>query len=313
MAACVENMFYVGRKTPWHGLGISVEAAPTSEDAIRLAGLDWKVVQHDVIDKETGIVIPDYKLNVRDVDNKPLGMVTNRYRICQNSEAFDFTDALLGEGVTYETAGSLSSGKRVWLLARMESRMMTGEQFEPYLVFTNSHDGTGAIKVALTNVRVVCQNTLNMALNGAHRSWSCAHKGDVQGKLEEAKATLSRAENYLDKMEEEFGELKLKKMDDDKVKEFINLLLPMDEEKDTKRKVMNITAMRNELMYRYQFAPDLIPIEKSGYRFLNAVSDFVTHTEPLRKTKNYRENMFMNVIDGHVFMDKAYTMVKEAV
>ena len=312
MAACVENMFFVGREVPWHGQGRSVESAPTSKDAIRYGGLDWKVVQHDVIDKETGIVIPGFKLNVRDIDNKPLGMVTNRYKICQNEEAFDFTDALLGEGVTYETAGSLSSGKRVWLLARMEGRMMTDEKFVPYLVFTNSHDGTGAIKVALTNVRVVCQNTLNMALAGAERTWSCAHKGDIQGKLEEARMTLSNANNYLVKMEEEFGELKLQKLTDDKVKEFIDTLIPIDENSDAKRKILNLQIMRNELMYRYQEAPDLIPIEKSGYRFINAVSDFVTHTKPLRQTKTYRENLFMNVIDGHAFMDKAYALVKAA-
>ncbi len=311
MAACVENMFSV-REVPWHNQGIIVQEAPTSKDAIKLAGLDWKVIQHDVVDKETGILIPGFKINVRDIDNKPLGMVTNRYRICQNEEAFDFTDALLGEGVKYETAGSLSSGKRVWLLAKMEGRMMTDEQFLPYLVFTNSHDGTGAIKVALTNVRVVCQNTLNMALNGASRSWSCMHKGDVQGKLQEAYETLSRAENYLDKMEEEFGELKLKKLTDDKVKEFIDALLPMDEENDTKRKILNITEKRAELMYRYQEAPDLRDIEKSGYRFLNAVSDFVTHSEPLRLTKSYKENLFMNVIDGHALMDKAYELIKAA-
>jgi len=311
MAACVETMFSV-RETPWHHQGTVVQDAPTSKDAIKLAGLDWRVIQHEVVDKETGIVIPGFKINVRDIDNKPLGMVTNRYRICQNEEAFDFTDALLGEGVTYETAGSLSSGKRVWLLARMEGRQMTGEDFIPYLVFTNSHDGTGAIKVALTNVRVVCQNTLNMALNGAQRSWACVHKGNIQDKLQEAYNTLSRAENYLDKMEEEFGELKLKKLTDDKVKEFIDLLLPVDEMNDTKRKILNITEKRAELMYRYQEAPDLRDIEKSGYRFLNAVSDFVTHSEPLRLTKSYKENLFMNVVDGHAFMDKAYEMIKAA-
>lgn len=312
MASCVETMFSV-RVTPWHGMGLIVEDAPTSEDAIKMAGLDWKVIQHDVVDKTTGILIPGFKVNVRETDQKVLGMVTDRYRICQNKEAFDFTDVMLGEGVKYETAGSLSSGKRVWLLARMEGRMMTDEEFSPYLVFTNSHDGTGAIKVAITNVRVVCQNTLNMALNGAQRTWSCVHKGNIQDKLQEAQDTLMRAENYLAQMEEAFGELKLKTLTDDKVKEFIDLLIPMDEKSDSKRKVMNLTAMRNELMYRYQFAPDLIPLEKSGYRFLNAVSDFVTHTEPLRKTKSYRENLFMNVIDGHAFMDKAYAMIKEAV
>ena len=94
--------------------------------------------------------------NVRDSDRKVLGVVTNRYKVIQNEEAFSFTDSLLGEGVRYETAGSLQGGKKVWLLARMpQDYIITGERISPYLVFSNTHDGSGAIKVALTPIRVV--------------------------------------------------------------------------------------------------------------------------------------------------------------
>ena len=117
MAACVETMFYVG-ETPWHGLGREIKNAPTSEEAIKVAGLDWDVIPKPIYD-EFGREIPGFKVNQRSSDNKNLGIVTDRYKIVQNSEAFAFTDALLGEGVKYETAGSLASGKRVWMLARM--------------------------------------------------------------------------------------------------------------------------------------------------------------------------------------------------
>ena len=309
MAANVEVMFSV-RETPWHGLGQIIESAPTSKDAIKLAGLDWKVIQHDVIDAVTGTVMLGYKANVRDTDNKVLGMVTDRYRIVQNEEAFAFTDALLGEGVTYETAGSLASGKRVWMLARMEGRTLTDEKYDPYLVFTNSHDGTGAIRVALTPVRVVCQNTLNLALKTAERQWACVHKGDIQGKLEEARMTLSNANTYLANLEEEFGEMKLLALTDDQVKAYVDMLLPLDA-KDNDRKVRNIEDMRNELMARYLYAPDLQPIEKSAYRFVNAVSDFATHKEPGRRTINFKENRFMKTVDGNPLIDTAYKMMVE--
>ena len=96
----------------------------------------------------------------------------------------------------------------------------------------------------------------------------------------------------MKELEEEFGNLKLKKLTDDKVKDYIEMLLPVDiSEPD--RKIINIENMRTELMYRYQEAPDLKDIEKSAYRFVNAVSDFATHKEPGRKTRNYQENMFM--------------------
>ena len=301
----VEMMFSV-RETPWHGLGQIIVDAPTSKDAIILAGLDWNVIQKPVY-TSTGI-IPGYKANIRDIDEKFLGLVTDRYRIVQNREAFEFTDALLGEGVKYETAGSLASGKRVWMLAKMETATITDEKVDPYLVFTNCHDGTGAIRVAITPVRVVCQNTLNLAMKKASRHWSAVHTGNMESKLEEARNTLLNAHEYMDVLEEEFGELKLKKLTDDKLDEYIKMLLPMDELNDSPRKVNNIKDMRAELRYRYFNAPDLQPIEKSAYRFINAVSDFATHTEPKRRTKNFQENLFMKTIDGNALIDKAYAI-----
>lgn len=312
MAANVENMFFVGRETPWHGLGTSIETAPTSKDAIIYAGLDWKVIQSDVY-TDNGTLIPGFKANIRDIDRQVLGMVTNRYQIVQNIEAFEFTDALLGEGVKYETAGSLASGKRIWMLAKMENRIITGENVAPYLVFTNSHDGKGAINVAITPIRVVCQNTLNLALRQAERKWSCVHVGDIKGKLEEAKRTLINANAYMDELHEEFGELKLMTLTDDKVDEYINMLIPLSETETSTTKIRRIEDMRNELRIRYHEAPDLVDIEKSAYRFVNAVSDFATHTIPFRKTKNFAENRFMKTIDGNALIDKAYAMMKEAV
>ena len=310
MAANVETMFSV-RVTPWHGLGEIIQEAPTSDDAIRIAGLDWRVIQSELICKENGQVIDGFKVNIRDTDKKTLGIVTDRYKIVQNSEPFAFTDALLGEGVRYETAGSLASGRRVWMLAKLEDRIITDELIEPYLVFTNSHDGTGAVRVAITPVRVVCQNTLNLALQKAERQWSCAHKGDIQGKLEEARHTLLNANRYMDELEEDFGELKLIGLTDDKVKAYIEMLLPIDAA-DTPRKILNIQNMRDELMYRYLEAPDLAPIEKSAYRFVNAVSDFATHRIPGRQTANYQENMFMKTVDGNALIDMAYRIVRAA-
>ena len=104
MAAEVETMFSV-RVKPWHGIGTIVEECPNSEIALHLAGLDWKVEQKDVCTFD-GTLIPGYKANVRDFDQSILGVVSDRYQVVQNEEAFAFTDELLDSGVQYETAGS---------------------------------------------------------------------------------------------------------------------------------------------------------------------------------------------------------------
>ena len=310
MAANVETMFYV-RETPWHGLGTRVMEAPSSKEALGLAGLDWKVVQEPVYTQAEEL-IEGYKANVRDTDRKVLGVVTNRYRIIQNEEAFGFTDAMLGEGVRYETAGSLQGGRKVWLLARLPHEyIISGERISPYLVFSNAHDGSGAVRVALTPIRVVCNNTLNLALSTAKRSWSMMHTGNVQEKLEEAKDTLFRAEAYMDSLGKEFDELRKKKLTDKQVLDYIEILLPI-KDNTTPQQRKNISRLREDMGRRYFDAPDLKTVGKNAYRFINAVSDFATHAEPLRKTANYKENVFARTMEGNPLIDRAYQMVKAA-
>lgn len=310
MAANVETMFYT-REKPWHGLGIRVAEAPSSEEALRLAGLDWQVKQEPVY-TDTGEAISGYKANIRDRDRRVLGVVTDRYKIIQNKEAFAFTNALLGKGVRYETAGSLQGGRRVWLLARLPKEyIISGEQVSPYLVFSNTHDGSGAVKVALTPVRVVCCNTLNLALDTAKRSWSMIHTGNIRDKLQEAEDTLFMAEAYMMQLGKEFGNLQRQKITDRQVAEYIEMLLPLEKDA-TAIQNKNITKLREDMAHRYYDAPDLQGTGKNAYRFLNAVSDFATHAKPLRRTANHKENLFMRTMDGNPLIDKAYQLVKAA-
>lgn len=310
MSANVETMFSV-REKPWHGLGTVVLEAPASADALRLAGLDWKVGQEPIY-TDTGELIEGYKANIRDKDRRVLGVVSDRYKVVQNTDAFSFTDELLGKGVRYETAGSLQEGKKVWLLARLPREyIIAGERISPYLVFSNTHDGSGSVKVAVTPVRVVCNNTLNLALDTAKRSFSMIHTGNIQDKIQEAKDTLFMAEEYMDCLGIEFERLRRQKMTDEQVKEYIGLLLPMEKD-PTPMQEKNIIRLRKDMEKRYYKAPDLQKVGNNAYRFLNAVSDFATHSDPLRRTANYRENLFARTMDGNPLIDKAYQLVKAA-
>lgn len=310
MAANVESMFYT-REKPWHGLGIMVAEAPNSKDALRLAGLNWKVLQEPVY-TENKELIQGYKANVRNSDRKVLGVVTDRYKVIQNEEAFAFTDALLGDGVRYETAGSLQEGRRVWMLARLPREFIIGgERISPYMVFSNTHDGSGAVKTALTPIRVVCNNTLNLALRTAKRSWSMIHTGDISGKIEEAKNTLLLADEYMTALGQEFENLRKIKLSERQVQDYIKILLPMEENYTLQQK-RGIEKLREDMRMRYFDAPDLKDVGNNGYRFVNAVSDFATHSTPRRKTANYKENIFARTADGNPMIDRAYQLVTAA-
>ncbi len=310
MAANVESMFST-REKPWHGLGTIVAEAPDSKEALGLAGLDWQVIQKKIYTSDRKPV-QGYLANVRDTDGQLLGVVSDRYRVVQNEDAFAFTDALLGEGVRYETAGSLQSGRRVWMLAKLPNEyIILGEQISPYLVFSNTHDGSGAIKVAMTPVRVVCSNTLNLALHTTKRCWSAKHTTNIAEKLDEARETLLFAESYMSALGAEFEELCKVRVSDRKAMELVKTLLPMKDDMTIQQK-KNVRNLQEDLKQRYFDAPDLQDTGKNAYRFINAVSDFATHSKPLRETANYKENLFMRTMDGNAMIDKAYRLVKAA-
>lgn len=310
MAANVETMFSV-REKPWHGIGTIVQDAPSSKEAIQLAGLDWLISQKDVF-TESGVQIPGYKANIRSTDQSVLGVVSDRYQIVQNEDAFAFTDGLLGEGVTYETAGSLQGGRRTFILARLPERfIIAGDEIMPYFVIMNSHDGSCSIKAAMTPVRVVCQNTLNLALKTAKRTWTAKHTSNIMDRIDDAKTTLQFAEKYMSELGKGVDSLVHKKLTDRKVMEFLSEFFPVTEDMSAAQKKNNLILL-NDMKARYFDAPDLQDTGRNGYRFINAVADFATHADPIRRTKNYKENLFLKTMEGNPLTDKAYQMVLSA-
>lgn len=307
MSAEVEQMIYV-REKPWHGLGTMVSEAPNSQEAIQRAGLDWTIDGKPVYDGNFN-EIHGFKANTRSTDGKVLGIVSDKYKVVQNYEAFDFTDSLIGEGLKYETAGSLRGGKTIWLLGKMPERYILGDEFEPYICFTNTHDGTGAVRCCMTPVRVVCQNTLNMALRTAKRSWSMVHRGDMAAKLDEARQTLELADIYLKRLDEEADKLANQKMTEGEMQDAMNLMFPLDEDA-TDRQKRTVQEAKDQIII-CTLRPDVAKFLNTKWGFVNAVSDYIGHSDPARKTKNWRENRWGNIIGGHDLLDRAMAAVSK--
>lgn len=319
MAHNVESMFSAGRVVPWHyeltkDVTKLIQEAPTSKDALQLAGLDWTVEQKPVY-MENGIVIPNYKANVRNTDGSCLGIVTDRYKIVQNTEAFEFTDAIVGETengvVRYETAGSLCGGRKIWLLAKMPTKKILDDDVDPYMFFSNSHDGSGAIKIGMTPIRICCANTLAMALNSAKRSWSTKHVGDMQSKLEEAKLCLQMADKYMQNLDIEADRLANATLYKEQIDEILDELFPITDN-DTDRKKQNVQSAKDSFYVAY-FMPDILKFGESAWRAVNAMSDMVTHSTPKRNTASYNENRWGKIMDGHVLMDQFVELVNKKI
>lgn len=306
----VESIFSA-RKTFWDGLGKQVIGTKSSKEAIQLAGLNWQVNSEPIF-LGNGNQITNHYANVRSSDGSPLGIVGNKYKIVQNNEAFSFTDILLGEGVQYETAGSINGGRVIWLLARMpEPYKILGDDINTYLVFTNTHDGTGSVRVAVTNIRVICQNTLNMAIKKAKRIWSARHTGSITNKMDDAMETLQFANKYMEATKETFEELYKVKMNEFTLERTLSNIIPITKDM-TERQINNQQMIRNDIRLRYKEAPDLKVLDHTGARFVQAVADTTSHMEPLRRTKNFEENRFKSTIDGNALLDKTIELLLAA-
>lgn len=174
MAHDIGQMFYHGEE-PWHGLGKQIAAPATVEEALKLGELDWTVSLVPIVPAgEESSTIQTRVAVVRD-DQKPgdpnrvVGVVHPGFRPLQNREGAELFDSLLGRGRrVYHTGGYLRHGEKIWLLARLPTEILVGgdDPVAPYLLFANSHDGSIGIDIRLTTVRVVCRNTLSMALKG---------------------------------------------------------------------------------------------------------------------------------------------------
>jgi len=303
---------FAERTVPWSGIGKTIERAKNSKEAMKMAGLDWDVVSTPLyLPRGKGYEKIQYFANVRADTGDVLGIVTSRYKVLQNREIFSFTDKLIGEGVQYEAAGQINGGKRIWLLASMpEDKIVLGEKIKSYIIWVAAHDGDRGVIGAITPIRVLCYNTINLALKVAKRSWSAVHMGDMDSKLIVAQKTLGSTYLYLNEMEMEVEKLAQIKITKETLGEIVEELYPV-KSKDSDRRVANIEELREGLLYRYHKAPDLKRFRGTGWGLISAVSDFVTHSEPKRRTATYKEKLFEKVIDGHPIIDKAYHLIKK--
>ena len=306
------NTMFSVREKPWHYEMTKdktkiIQEAPTSEEALIAAGLNWDVESVPIFDPY-GYEIVGYKANTRDSDKAVLGIVSDRYAIVQNREAFDFTDSLIGEDMHYETAGSLRKGKQIWLLGKMPERYICGDKTEPYICFTNTHDGSGAVRVCMTPIRVVCNNTLNMALKSASRAWSARHVGKIDQKLEEARQTLQLADEYMNGLKVKAEELAMQSYSVVDMRYAIKLLLDV---KNLKEKQKEQAQKAEEQIIACCFAPDLANFYRTKWAFINGVSDYIGHAEPSRHTKNYEANNWGKIMNGHPMLDKAMAIIND--
>jgi phage/plasmid-like protein (TIGR03299 family) len=222
------SMMYVG-EAPWHKLGTRLDKPATATEAIEAAGLGFTVEKAILKTAILDLPVPNHYATVRKDTMQVLGVVGSRYVPIQNKDAFTVFDSLVGEGeAMYHTAGVLGKGERIWLLAKLPSYIrINGEDIvEKYLLLTNAHDGTSAVRVKLTPIRVVCENTLTVALSGAEQDVYIRHTSNAESKLKEAYQLLGLSNWLYTELERIFNGMKDRKMNEKEMKGYVRAIFP---------------------------------------------------------------------------------------
>ena len=304
------SMFYCGEK-PWHSLGTELEKPATSKEAIAAAKLDWTVEKQQLY-LPTQEPAHNTFATVRTDNNKILGIVGSTYTPLQNAEAFEFFDSIVGEGkAIYHTAGALLEGKVVWILAKLPGEIIvTNEDItEKYLLLSNSHDGSSAVQIKFTPIRVVCNNTLSIAF-ADQQYLSVYHQRDIKTRLNDVPKLLNIITNRYTEIDESLKLLAKYQMTDITLEKYLLNVFPdpinRKDEKLFEYQLEKGKANREWAKYFFEngVGNDLAGVKGSLWAAYNGVTELVDH-----KITKQSQDRKLNTIwfgDGAVVKSKAY-------
>jgi phage/plasmid-like protein (TIGR03299 family) len=302
-------MFSGQGEVPWHGIGAVLDGVLSSDEAIKEARLTWTVDQKPVYTSDNWAeAIPGFVANVRSDTREVLGIVSERYRVAQNKDVFAFADDLIGNGrvkCTYETAGSLFNGRRVFMLVNMPKGRIVEDEYQPFLCLSNAHDGSACLQVFLTGIRVVCNNTLTAALNTARRKISIRHLSMMEQRKDEAVKTMGAASKYFHDLEVFASRLAGKKVNIGKV---LDKLFPESSEM-SERQIKSSREVKELIENIFKKKDDLQNFKGTAWGALSAIADYRSNAQPKRQTKTYADTKMAMFLDGDPVMNQAQEII----
>ena len=249
MAHLVESMMYVG-DTPWHGLGTAIpeDKKISVREAIVAAKLNWQVnLRHVFTDHPKGgkLGILDQYAVYRTSDDAFLGMVGPDYVPLQNEQALGWFQPFLdAKEATLETAGSLKGGRQVWALAKIRDGNMDVSNNDPvshYILLSNAHDGSVAVRVGFTPIRVVCNNTLTLAIGSkASQLLKVRHSRNLHVNLELIRETMKVARHEFSATVEQYRQLHRRGIDVAGLEKYVRVVFSLPEDKGGTELIPNI-------------------------------------------------------------------------
>jgi len=278
------------RVTAWNASGLLVRGHEplTIEDVFsRVPEISSPVVAHDIV--VNGSKAPGWVANVREFDNKVLGVVGGRYRIVQNRDAFDFGADIIDEaGAVIDSVGVVNDGSIVWFALNLNHDVKIAgvdtESLSTYLLIANGHDGKHAISASVVTLRLSCNNQLAWAIRNARRKYTVRHTSGLDGRILEARKAIGLSFQYTDAIAEIGERLVQQNTTDSQINEWLTKVMPLPED-PTDRQITLVENKRSAVRNTLHTAPDLSEIKDTRWGFLQAVSDWENHQSRIRVTQ----------------------------
>lgn len=262
---------------------------------LEASGLNYEVEKRPVF-MEGGIQIPNRFVTVRKSDGHPYDVVSDKFEIVQNAEAFDFVN-YMGSDLQFEKAGETQSGM-VYIIARLPEVSVLGDNFTPHVIFRNGFSGKVKITAAICPLRIVCQNQFNVAFREASNTVTVRHVQNAERKLEEAREVLRVSADYMDRFNFEAERLAKIKLNKSQVEMIFDNLFPVAGEDTNPFRRKTMTDARNAFIAAYD-AEDNRNFKGTAWGMVNAYTDYITHKEAAGKTATKEEGKFMRVTFGN--------------
>ena len=283
------------RTTTFANIGTDITGLKTSEEVLEAAGLNYNVVKKDMYYKGSAgnlMTFPDKKFTAIENTNQILGVVSSKYEICQNRDAFNFIDYIGGDevGFEYVKAGQTQSGL-VYIIAKIPNITLLGDAITPYIIFQNSHDGMNSIKATICPLRIICQNQFNVAFKQSPNTVRIVHSSQMDARMLTAREMMRDVADYMTTFEDTAEDLVTKKIGYNDVIKIYNDVFKYDPSKMSNRQLQNFEDARNDFLACYN-SDDNQNFKGTAWGVMNGAADYLTHHRSVRKT--HPDAIFVN-------------------
>ena len=283
------------RTSTFANIGTDVTTYHTSNEVLTAANLNYQVVKKPMFfmnDKNAFEEYPDKMFTSNATTGKIYGVVSSKYEVCQNSDAFSFIDHIGNDcdGFEYVKAGETDRGL-IYIIAKIPNVNILGDAITPYIIFQNSHDGTSSVKATISPLRIICQNQFNVSFKQSPNTVSIRHSSQMDSRIITARTMMKDVASYMGNFQDTAEQLATKHVQYQDVIRIFNEVFEYNPEVMSMQQKLNFDSKRGEFLSCYQ-NDDNQNFIGTAWGVINGAADYLTHHKSSRKTS--ADTVFVN-------------------